>query len=65
MVTTAAGPAAFSRHFDLLLRAQEGAMELPDTGELAEQMRAAGLTGVAAERLAPGAPIVALTGRRG
>ncbi|MGY1813734.1 class I SAM-dependent methyltransferase [Blastococcus sp. SYSU D00820] len=64
VVTTAADPSAVSRHFDLLLRAQEGAMELPDAGGLARQMEEAGLGDVRTERLAPGAPLIAVTGRR-
>jgi SAM-dependent methyltransferase len=58
VVTTEASPQLFARHFDLLLRAQEGAMELPDTAELAAQLGEAGLRPAARVRLAPGAPIV-------
>ena len=61
VVTTEAAPQLFSRHFDLLLRAQEGAMELPDPAELAAQLTEAGLDPKPPVRLAPGAPIVAVT----
>jgi SAM-dependent methyltransferase len=61
VVTTAAAPQLFSRHFDLLLRAQEGQMELPDVDVLAGQLREAGLRPGEAQRIAPGTPLVALT----
>ena len=60
VVTTEAADQLFSRHFDLLLRAQEGAMELPDADELAGQLTEAGLRPEAPVRLAPGAPIIAV-----
>ncbi|MGK5169060.1 methyltransferase domain-containing protein [Geodermatophilus sp. CPCC 205761] len=64
VVTTAATPHLISRHFDLLLRAQEGAMELPDTAELVTQLTAAGLRPGEPERITPGAPIVAVVATR-
>jgi hypothetical protein len=64
VVTTAAGPQLFSRHFDLLLRAQEGQMELPDVGVLAGQLREAGLHPGEPQRIAPGNPLVAVTAAR-
>ena len=61
VVTTAATPHPLSRHFDLLLRAQEGRMELPDVDQLARQLTEAGLRPDPPRRLAPGAPLVAVT----
>jgi SAM-dependent methyltransferase len=43
VVTTVAGPQLFSRHLDLVLRAQEGRMELPAVDVLLGQLREAGL----------------------
>ncbi len=63
LVTTVAASSPVSRHFDLLLRAQEGAMELPEPEVLTGQLRAAGLADVRTERIAPGAPLVAVTAR--
>jgi protein-L-isoaspartate O-methyltransferase len=60
LVTTEAAPQLFSRHFDLLLRAQEGAMELPEAAELAAQLEEAGLRPQPPIRLAPGNPIIAV-----
>ncbi|TFV68253.1 UNVERIFIED_ORG: methyltransferase domain-containing protein [Bacillus sp. AZ43] len=64
LVTTVAMPQLFSRHFDLLLRAQEGRMELSDTATLLAQLRAAGFEPADAVPLAPGTPVVTLTARR-
>ena len=64
VVTTVATPQLTSRHFDLLLRAQEGAMELPDAGVLVGQLREAGLEPAAPRRIAPGAPLVAVSAVR-
>lgn len=60
VVTTALTDALFSRHFDLLLRAQEGDMGLPDIDVLSEQLRAAGLTPGKPRRIAVGEPLTAL-----
>jgi len=60
VVTTAATDDLFSRHFDLLLRAQEGAMKLPDMGVLRTQVQGAGFTTEAPKRIAPGEPLMAL-----
>lgn len=60
VVTTEACDQLFSWHFDLLLRAQEGAMELPVAAELAGQLAEAGLQPEAPVRLAPGAPVIAV-----
>lgn len=64
VVTTAATPQLTSRHFDLLLRAQEGAMELPDADVLVGQLRGAGLEPAPARRIAPGTPLVAVAAVR-
>jgi SAM-dependent methyltransferase len=64
VVTTVAEPGSFSRHFDLLLRAQEGRLQLPDGATLARQLEAAGLRDVGLERLVPGQPLVLVAGTR-
>jgi SAM-dependent methyltransferase len=64
VVTTALTDAVFSRHFDLLLRTQEGAMGLPDIGLLGEQLRQAGLVPEQARRIAPGEPLTAVVAFR-
>ncbi|KAE8764939.1 class I SAM-dependent methyltransferase [Georgenia thermotolerans] len=64
VVSTVAEPSAFSRHFDLLLRAQEGEMSLPTARDLAGYLAAAGLEVTGARRLTPGDPLHAVTGRR-
>lgn len=64
VVTTAATPQLVSRHFDLLLRAQQGAMELPDADVLVGQLREAGLQPAAPRRIAPGTPLVAVSAVR-
>lgn len=58
VVTTVAEPSLFSRHFDLLLRAQEGQLQLSDAPTLTRQLEDAGLTGVTLDRLVPGQPLV-------
>jgi predicted O-methyltransferase YrrM len=65
VVTTAAGPQLFSRHLDLLLRAQGGRMELPAVDVLLGQLREAGLQPDPAQRIGPpGAALVAVTATR-
>lgn len=64
VITTAATPHLFSRHFDLLLRAQEGRMELPDVDELVAQLTEAGLRADPPQRITPGQPLVAVRGTR-
>ena len=53
VVTTVAGPQLFSRHLDLVLRAQEGRMELPAVDVLLGQLREAGLQPDPPERIGP------------
>lgn len=60
VVTTALDDSMFSRHFDLLLRAQDGAMELPSMDVLAAQLRSAGLTPGGPRRISPGEPLTAV-----
>jgi SAM-dependent methyltransferase len=65
VVTTVAGPKLFSRHLDLLLRAQEGRMELPALDVLLGQLREAGLQPGPPERIGPaGAALSAVTAIR-
>jgi SAM-dependent methyltransferase len=53
VVTTMAGPQLFSRHLDLVLRAQEGRMGLPALDGLLGHLRDAGLQPKPPERLGP------------
>lgn len=64
VVTTALTDAMFSRHFDLLLRAQAGDMELPTVADLSGQLRAAGLTPGRPRRIAMGEPLAAVLATR-
>ncbi|SDM65130.1 Predicted O-methyltransferase YrrM [Geodermatophilus siccatus] len=64
VTTTAATPDPFSRHFDLLLRAQGEGMELPEVEPLRQQLAEAGLRPAPARRLVPGQPLVAVLARR-
>ncbi|UOY03805.1 SAM-dependent methyltransferase [Blastococcus sp. PRF04-17] len=64
LVTTVAAPQIFSRHFDLLLRAQEGEMELSDADTLLTQLADAGLHPEPPRPLAPGAPVVTVLATR-
>ncbi len=61
VVTTVAAPQFFSRHFDLLLQAQEGQMELSDADTLADQLRRAGFRPEKVRPVAVGMPIVTVT----
>jgi hypothetical protein len=64
LATTVAAPQFFSRHFDLLLQAQEGQMELSDADTLADQLRQAGFVPGPVEPVAAGTPIVTMTAER-
>jgi len=64
VVTTTLDDSMFSRHFDLLLRAQEGAMSLPSTELLCRALREAGLEPGQPRRIAPGEPLTAVTAVR-
>ncbi|MFL6435931.1 MAG: methyltransferase [Nitrososphaeraceae archaeon] len=65
VVTTVAAPKLFSRHLDLLLRAQEGHMELPALDVLLDQLREAALQPQTPERIGPaGAALRAVTATR-
>ncbi len=64
VVTTALNDELFSRHFDLLLRAQQGEMGLPDLDVLEEQLRGAGLRVTGRKRLTPAEPLYAVVAER-
>jgi SAM-dependent methyltransferase len=64
VVTTVADESLFSRHFDLLLRAQEGDMSLSDDGTLTDQLRQAGLRDATLRRLVPRQPLALVSGTR-
>jgi SAM-dependent methyltransferase len=64
VITTAAMPQLFSRHMDLLLRAQVGDMRLPDAGELVRQLAEAGLDPEPPRSVVPGTPLIAVAARR-
>lgn len=64
VVSTMAERAMFSRHMDLLLRAQAGRMSLPTVDEVTGHLRAAGLSVAEARRISPGEPLFAVVGRR-
>ena len=64
VVTSVAEPSAFSRHFDLLLRAQSGAMALPTVGDLTGHLRDAGLAVASVRRVSPGEPLHAVVAHR-
>jgi SAM-dependent methyltransferase len=66
VVTTVAGPQLFSRHLDLVLRAQEGRMELPAIDVLLAHLREAGLQPGPPEPMGPPpAALNAVTAIRG
>jgi SAM-dependent methyltransferase len=64
VATTVATSQFFSRHFDLLLRAQEGAMELSTADVLADQLSEAGLHPERPRPIAPGVPVVTVRATR-
>jgi predicted O-methyltransferase YrrM len=59
VITTVLEDNAFSRHFDLLLRAQAGAMRLPAAEELTAQLREAGFAEPRLRRVSPGESMTA------
>jgi SAM-dependent methyltransferase len=61
VVTSVAAPQFFSRHFDLLLRAQDGRMELSDADTLLVQLTDAGFRPAPPRPLVPGVPFVTVT----
>jgi SAM-dependent methyltransferase len=65
IVSTALTDDTFSRHFDLLLRAQAGRLELPDFEVLSRQLTEAGLVPEAPRRIAPGEPLTVVVAHRG
>jgi predicted O-methyltransferase YrrM len=64
LVSTVATPQFFSRHFDVLLRSQEGQMEITDAPTLAGQLAEAGFQVDPPRPVAPGAPVVTVTATR-
>lgn len=64
VISTALLDDPFSRHFDLLLRAQEGRMGLPDMHHLAGQLAEAGLVPGEPRRIAYGDPLSAVVADR-
>ncbi len=64
VITTAAMPQLFSRHMDLLLRAQEGDLQLPDADSLVRQLIEAGLDPQPPRTVVPGAPLIAVSASR-
>jgi cyclopropane fatty-acyl-phospholipid synthase-like methyltransferase len=64
VISTALLDDSFSRHFDLLLRAQEGRMELPDMQQLARQLAEAGLVPDVPRRISYGDPLSAVVADR-
>ncbi len=64
LVSTVATPQYFSRHFDLLLRSQEGQMEITDAATLVDQLAEAGFRVDRPRAVTPGAPVVTVTATR-
>jgi cyclopropane fatty-acyl-phospholipid synthase-like methyltransferase len=64
VVTTVLEDNAFSRHFDLLLRAQDGEMQLPTVDELVGQLREAGFAEPQVRRVSPGESMTAFVASR-
>jgi SAM-dependent methyltransferase len=65
VVTTSLAQDPFSRHFDFLLRAQRGALELPQTDALCQQLQEAGLVPRYPRRIAAGQALTAVVADRG
>ena len=61
LVSTVATAQFFSRHFDLLLRSQEGQMQITDADGLVGQLAEAGFRVEPPRPIAPGAPVVTVT----
>jgi hypothetical protein len=64
VISTVLTDSMFIRHFDLLLRAQQGRMALPAAPDLTARLRAAGLTPGTVLRIAPGQPVIAVVATR-
>ncbi len=64
VVSSVIARSVFSRHFDLLLRAQGRGMELPVVEELLGQLREVGLAPQNPRRVAPGEPLMAFVSTR-
>ena len=64
LVSTVATRQYFSRHFDLLLRSQEGQMEITDAGTLVDQLAESGFRVDPPRAVTPGAPVVTVTATR-
>lgn len=64
VLSTVADGSVFSRHFDLLLRAQDPPMALPTVDDITRVLSAAGLEVVRNRRVAPGDPLHVVTGER-
>ncbi|MGY1702751.1 class I SAM-dependent methyltransferase [Geodermatophilus sp. SYSU D00766] len=64
VITTAATRQLFSRHLDLLLRAQEGDLQLPDGETLVRQLAEAGLDPQPPRSVVPGTPLIAVSASR-
>jgi cyclopropane fatty-acyl-phospholipid synthase-like methyltransferase len=60
IIITVASPGLTSRHFDLLLRAQDPRLELPSVPELIQQLRQSGLAPAKPERIVPGESVLAV-----
>ena len=58
---TVATPQFFSRHFDLLLRSQEGHMEITDADTLVRQLEEAGFRAARPRPIVPGGPAVTVS----
>ncbi|MEE6272816.1 SAM-dependent methyltransferase [Georgenia wangjunii] len=64
VVTTTADDSPFSRHFDLLLRAQDPPMALPRAADVVDACARGGLELVTRRRIAPGDPLYLVSARR-
>jgi predicted O-methyltransferase YrrM len=61
LASTVATPQFFSRHFDLLLRSQEGHMEITDADTLVRQLEEAGFRAARPRPIVPGGPAVTVS----